>query len=122
MIFSRAIRNTVGRVIVATLLVAYAFNAAHACVASKATPATAFQNSDAGDCEAMNAPNICLQHCTSNDQNAGYVVFIAIATSERAALILPRQARSSTPILVTLGESKRSPDPPPSIRFCSFQL
>jgi hypothetical protein len=105
------------------MLFAQAVLAAQACVAAVASPAMAIEQSDHdGHCGVVRNPGACLQHCTAGDQTI-FQLQVAIPGMPAAPVLTvpvignpdgsPRE-----PVVVLT----RSPDPPRSIRFCSFQL
>ena len=111
------------RILVGALLFAQVVNAAHACVAPALTPSMAFaQAADDGHCGKTINANSCLQQCTATDQSASHAEVPVLATPHVAILIVPRAAPVTVAQAVSAGTPHRSSDPPPSIRFCSFQL
>lgn len=110
---------------VGLLLFTQAIAIVEACVAPESQPSMAFSEAKGhSGCEGesgVNA-NACLQHCTSGSQST---VQFPVAMIERPTLAVlsvpvapyadPVQPQSATC-------NQPSTDPPPSIRFCSFQL
>lgn len=120
---SLRIRRLVCHLMALALLFSQAVSAAQACVEPAATPAMAIASDMADmDCEQRATPNVCLQQCTAGDQSSAQVQ-VAVAEMPRLAVltvpVLPDRGVRSTEAIACLA---RSPDPPPSIRFCSFQL
>jgi hypothetical protein len=124
-IFSRRkrTRELTGWLIAAALLFAQAVGAVHACVGAAQTPAMAFAESHhEGGCAKTVNQNACLQQCMADNQSTAQV---QLAVAEMPALpvltvlaALDSSARLPEAVIVLA----RSPGPPPSIRFCSFQL
>lgn len=116
-------RRAICRLLAAVMLFAQAVLAAQACIAAVPSPAMAVMQSDHdGGCGMVRNPGACLQHCTAGDQSISQVQ-VAIADLPAATVLTVPATRDSgatlsEPIVVL----SRSPDPPASIRFCSFQL
>jgi hypothetical protein len=111
------------------LLFAQALAIAQACVTPDATPAMAFADDIASqDChDAVLAnpqpnPNSCLQHCNAGDQTTAQVPADVPAMPEVAVLIVQVLAETAPVFARAETCELHSPDPPPSLRFCSFQL
>jgi hypothetical protein len=114
-------RRLLARFAIGLLLFAQAIGIVQACVDADAKPAMAFTEPMRGcNEESGTTANACLQHCTSGDQSTAQV-YAGIAE-------MPRVAAWYLPVVTTASNrpvarcSSRSTDPPPSIRFCSFQL
>jgi hypothetical protein len=124
---NRRIRLLVSRVSILMLLFAQSLYAAQPCQMPVHEPAMAFsdmQNSDMQSmgCHANGNINACLQQCTADDQSTAQVQIAVAVAPAAAVLTLPvvLDARDKLPDTVIV--LARSPDPPPSIRFCSFQI
>jgi hypothetical protein len=122
-ILSRRSRELTGWLVAAALLFAQAIGAVHACAGAAHSPAMAFAESrhEGGCAETMNQ-NACLQQCTADDQGTAQVQVAIAVMPAPAALTVPVAIDSSARLPDTVIVLARSPDPPPSIRFCSFQL
>jgi hypothetical protein len=122
-ILSRRTRKLTGWLVAAALLFAQAIGVAHACVGMAHSPAMAFMEShDEGGCAGMVNRNACLQQCMADDQNTAQVQVAVAVVPAPAVLTILVALDSSVRIPDTVIVLTRSPDPPPSIRFCSFQL
>ena len=111
------------RVLVGVMLFAQVINAAHACVAPALSPAMAFAHAgDDGPCSKTINANSCLQQYTATDQNLSHAEVPALAAPDVAVLTLPRESPATVVQGVAAAVPHRATDPPPSIRFCSFQL
>ena len=111
------------RVLLGVMLFAQVINASHACVAPALSPAMAFaQSGDDGHCSNTINANSCLQQYTATDQSAGHAEVPVLASPDVAVLILPREAPVTVSQAVSAAVPHRATDPPPSIRFCSFQI
>jgi hypothetical protein len=116
-------RKFTGWLIAAALLFAQGIGIVHACVGAAQSPAMAFAESHhEGGCAQTANKNACLQQCTADNQSTAQV---QLAVAEMPALPVlsvpvPLDSRARLPDAVIL--LARSPDRPPSIRFCSFQL
>ena len=125
MTFSRRKRNRelTGWLVAAALLFAQAIGAAHACVGAAQSPAMAFaQSHHEGGCTQTVNQNACLQQCTADNQSTAQVQFAVAEMPALPVLSIPVAPDSSARLPDTVIVLARSPDPPPSIRFCSFQL
>jgi hypothetical protein len=116
-------RKTFVWLLAGVLLFGQAVGISQACSTPSATPAMAFSDDMAGmDCANKVNPNACLQQCTAGDQSSSHVQ-IAVAEMPRLVVLTVATAFQST---ASLSESvlslAHSSGPPPSIRFCSFQL
>jgi hypothetical protein len=111
------------RVVLLALLFAQSLYAAQPCALPVHQPAMAFGDMQDMDCGSNPTPNACLQHCTAGDQsNTGDVQAAAPGMPADAVLTLPMAHDHATAPARPVVFLARSPDPPPSIRFCSFQL
>ena len=124
MIFSGPrIRLAICRFLTAGMLLAQAIGFAQACVEVAPSPTMAFAQSDHdGDCGKTANQNACLQQCTAGDQNSTQFQVAIAAMPAIAVLTVPVVPERGVCTAVTLVSLAHSPDPPPSIRFCSFQL
>ena len=111
------------RVLIGVMLFSQVINAAHACITPALSPAMAFaQAGDDGHCSKTINANSCLQQYTATDQSPIQAEVPALATPAVAVLTLPREAPATVVQGVSATVPHRATDPPPSIRFCSFQL
>jgi hypothetical protein len=123
MIFTRRTRELIGWLVAAALLFAQAVGAAHACVGAARTPAMAFAESHhEGGCTKTVNQNACLQHCTADNQSTSQVQVAVAEMPALPVLIVPQAVDSSARLPDAVIVLARSHDPPPSIRFCSFQI
>ena len=124
MIFGRLLnRLTICRLVTAAMLFAQAIGVAQACIEAAPSPSMAFTQTDHdGDCGKTVNQNACLQQCTAGDQSSAQVQ-VAVATMPAIAVLVvsvaPGRAACPADALASLSHS---PDPPASIRFCSFQI
>lgn len=123
MILTRRTRKLTGWLIAAALLFAQAVGAVHACVGAAQTLAMAFAEShyEGGCAETVNQ-NACLQQCTADNQSPSQVQVAVAEMPAVPVLSVPAALDSSARLPDAVIVLARSPDPPPSIRFCSFQL
>jgi hypothetical protein len=112
------LRHT-ARLLAAALLFAQALTVAQACVEADARPAMAFEESD---CHRPANPNDCLQQCTAGDQSSSYAQVVVAGMPGLAVLTVPVARDHGTRPDPTVLFLAHSPDPPTSIRFCSFQI
>ena len=111
------------RVLIGVMLFSQVINAAHACITPALSPAMAFANTgDNGHCNKAINGNSCLQQYTATDQSSNPAEVPALATPDVAVLTLPRETPATVVPSVSAIVPHRATDPPPSIRFCSFQL
>ena len=125
MIFFRrkCTREVTGWLIAAALLFAQAVGAVHACVGAAQTPAMAFAElHHEGGCTQTVNQNACLQQCTADNQSTAQVQPAVAEMPVLPVLSVPMALDSGTRLPDAVIVLARSPDPPPSIRFCSFQL
>ena len=119
----RRLSVTLGRVLIGTMLFAHLVNAGQACVMPALSPAMAFaEAAHNGNCAKRINPNSCLQQSTATDQSFSHAELALSGMPNVAAFTLPRASVATTPYIVAVAVPHRSTDPPPSIRFCSFQL
>lgn len=129
MMYFRNTRVMLSSVIVVFLLLSQAIAIAQACTDLEATPAMAFsademagQNCHGSVPPNTSNPNACLQHCTAGDQTTAQAPAVIAGMPALAVLTVPMPAERA-PVFAHLEACELlSPDPPPSIRFCSFQL
>jgi hypothetical protein len=106
------------RLLLAMLLFAQGAFVAHACE-TPATPTVAFMSDEACHGTSVGIANACLAHCLQSDQavDSHTSIFLPPVTAfcavDAAWIELPTAFRTM-PI--------HAADPPPSIRFCSFQI
>ena len=117
----RKTRSLTGLIIL-MLLFAQSLFAALPCQMPDEKPAMAFSDMAGMDCAEKGNPNACLQQCTVADQNTTHVQVAVAAMPLLAALTIPVADREANPPAFPVVHSVHSPDPPPSIRFCSLQL
>ena len=121
---SRVRRRSVafGRVVLGVMMFAQLVNAGQACVMPP-SPVMAFANADHdGDCAKRVNPNSCLQQSIATDQSFGQAELPVLVMPDVAVLTIPRTLVATTSYIIATAVPHRSTDPPPSIRFCSFQL
>lgn len=111
------------RLLVGALVFAQGLAIAQTCM-EEARPVMAFEESalEESDCHRPANPNDCLQQCTAGDQSSAYVQVIVAGPPGLPVLTVPAASDRDirpTPMILSLAHS---PDPPPSIRFCSFQI
>ena len=104
------------------LLFAQSLFAALPCQMSGQGPAMAFTDMAGMECAQKGNPNACLQQCTIADQSTTHFQVAIAVTPLVAALIVPLADRQVILHGVAAARPIHFPDPPPSIRFCSFQL
>ena len=123
MILTRRTRKLTGWLIAAALLFAQAVGAVHACVGAAQSPAMAFAESHhEGGCAQTVNQNACLQQCTADNQSTAQVQLAVAEMPALPVLSIPAALDSSARLPDAVIVLARAPDPPPSIRFCSFQL
>jgi len=111
----------VTRAMIPVLLFAQSLYAAQPCKTPVHEPAKAVTGSP--DCHKDTVtPNACLQQCTAGDQGSAQVEIAVEPMPAIAVLTVPVAPLRVVCPAVTLISFAHSPDPPPSIRFCSFQL
>src|SRR5690349_14040592 len=111
------------------LLFAQTVAIAQACIAVDATPAIAFTEVSGvqgchgdGPVSPQPNPNACLQHCTAGDQTTAQAPAALPALPSVAVLTVPVLTENVTMFARAHACELNSPDPPRSLRFCSFQL
>jgi hypothetical protein len=110
------------RMLLGVMLLAQVVNAGQACVMPP-SPVMAFANADHdSDCAKRVNPNSCLQQSIAADQSFGQAELPVLAMPDVAVLTLPREVVATASFVITTAVPHRSTDPPPSIRFCSFQI
>ena len=124
MTFGRSrFRRAICRLVAAAMLFAQAIGVAQTCIEATQSPTMAFADAhQKGDCDKTVNKNACLQQYTAGDQSSAQVQVAVAATSAIAVLTVPSVPDRGACPAVTLVSLAHSPDPPPSIRFCSFQL
>ena len=120
---SRRTRELTGWLVAAALLFAQAVGTVHACIGAAHSPAMAFAESHhAGGCAETVNRNACLQQCMADEQSTSQVQVAVAEMPALPALSVPAALESSARLPDAVIVLARSPGPPPSIRFCSFQL
>jgi hypothetical protein len=116
-------RKLTGWFLAGVLLIAQAIGAANACVVATHSPAMAFAETihPSGCTQTVNK-NACLQQCTFDDQSTTQVQFAVAEMPRLAVLVVPDAIDSSAKFRDAFICLAHSPDPPASIRFCSFQI
>jgi hypothetical protein len=123
MMYSRHIRKLTSWLLAGALLFAQAVGMAHACVGAAHSPTMAFaQTAHEDGCHQTMNRNSCLQQCTADNQNIGEVQVAIAEPPALAGLTLPVAINSGVRLPDAIVVLAHSPDPPASIRFCSFQL
>ena len=116
-------RRAICRLVTAGMLFAQAIGIAQACVEVALSPTMAFApTGHDGDCDKTVNKNACLQQYTAGDQSSPQVQVAVAAMPAIVVLTVPVAPVRVVCPAVTLASLAHSPDPPPSIRFCSFQL
>ena len=102
---------------------AHAIGVAQACIEATQSPTMAFAvPHQKGECDKTVNKNASLQQFTAGDQSSAQVQAAVAAMPAIAVLTVPVAPVRVVCPAVTLASLAHSPDPPPSIRFCSFQL
>ena len=102
---------------------AQAIGVAQACIEATQSPTMAFADPHhKDDCDKRVNKNACLQQYTAGDQSSAQVQVAVAAMPAIAVLTVPVAPVRVVCPAVALVSLTHSPDPPPSIRFCSFQL
>jgi len=116
------------RLLVGALLFAQGLAIAQTCM-EEARPAMAFQGSafeesaiEESDCHQPANPNDCLQQCTAGDQSSAYAQVFVAGLPGLAVLTVPAATDHDVRPAAAILSLAHPPDPPPSIRFCSFQI
>src|SRR5713226_8923334 len=122
--FSRSrSRRAICHLLTVGIFFAQAIGIAQACVEATQSPTMAFADPhQKGDCGKTVNKNACLQQYTAGDQSSAQVQVAVAAMPAIAVLTVPVAPVRLVRPAVTLTFLTHSPDPPPSIRFCSFQL
>jgi len=111
------------RALIGVMLLGQAINAAYACTLPQLSPAMAFAHAgDTDHCSQQRNANSCLLQYIASDQSASHAEIPVFGMPTVPVLIVPAAATAtvSRPAAATLAH--HATDPPPSIRFCSFQL
>lgn len=119
--FNRRIRLALNSFVVSAMLFAQYVDAAQACAESRDTPQMAFVDTRCGE---MSSQNVCLHQYVSDFQNSGATQvpvadFSRIVVLAIAAFPVERHLNNLHDYLLY---RQSSSDPPPTIRFCSFQI
>lgn len=122
MFTNRHTKLLVTRSILALLLFAQSLYAVQPCAMPIHEPEMAFNDMAGMDCGKMGSANNCLQQCQAGDQTAGHPQVVAAEMPALVVLRLPLAFESAVSVPQTATAIAHSPDPPPSIRFCSLQL
>jgi hypothetical protein len=80
------------------------------------------QTAHEGSCHQTMNRNSCLQQCTADSQNIAEVQVAIVELPALTGLTLPIAIDSGVRLADAVPVPAGSPDPPASIRFCSFQL
>jgi hypothetical protein len=116
-------RCAICRSIAAVMFFAQAIGVAQACIEATQSPTMAFSDPhQKGDCDKTVNKNACLQQYTAGNQSSAQVQGAVAAMPAIAVLTVPVAPVRVVCPAVALASLAHSPDPPPSIRFCSFQL
>lgn len=117
--FARA----VCRLVLAAMLFAQAIGVAQACSVAAHSPTMAFAPTQHdGDCGKTVNQNACLQLCTAGDQNSAHAEVAVAPMPTAPALVVAAAPDRAICLPAAINTRSPSPDPPASIRFCSFQL
>lgn len=128
MMLTSSNRRIVSCLLAGAFLFAQAIGIVQACVGPEMAPEMAFsQGMTEHDCDAPTPakipnPNACLQHCTAGDQTTAQVPAIVASMPGIAVLTVPMPDERPHAMARAVAYESHSPDPPRSIRFCSFQL
>jgi hypothetical protein len=83
----------------------------------------AFDEDMAGmDCAQEGNPNACLQQCTANDQSTGQNQIFVAEIPQAGVLVVITLVDFTVRLSKSVINLGHPPGPPPSIRFCSFQI
>ena len=116
-------RRAICHLLTAGMFFAQAIGVAQACIEATQSPTMAFADPhQKDDCDKTVNKNACLQQFTAGDQSSTQVQVAVAAMPAIAVLTVPVAPVRVVCLAVTLVSLAHSPDPPPSIRFCSFQL
>lgn len=117
------VRHVVCRLVVAAMLFAQAIGIAQACIEVSQSPTMAFEDANhEGDCEKTVNQNACLQQYTAGDQSTTQVQVVVAEMPRLAVLTISAAFDPDAKLVEAVFCPAHSPDPPPSIRFCSFQI
>ena len=117
------VRRVVCHLVVATMLFAQAIGIAQACIEVSQSPTMAFEDANhEGDCEKTVNQNACLQQYTAGDQSTTQVQVVVAEMPRLAVLTISAAFDPGARLAEAVFCPAHSPDPPPSIRFCSFQI
>jgi hypothetical protein len=106
-----------------SLLFAQAIGVAQACIEATQSPTMAFADTyHEGDCGKTVNKNACLQQYTAGDQSTAQVQAAVAEMPKLAVLVVPAALDPGACFPEVVLYPVHSPDPPPSLRFCSFQL
>jgi hypothetical protein len=117
----RTTRSLTGFIIL-MLLFAQSLFAALPCQMPEQKPGMAFEDMEGMDCAQKVNPNACLQQYVGGDQSTNHVHPGIADMSGLAVLTVPLADRRAAQLVFRAVCLAHSPDPPPSIRFCSFQI
>lgn len=118
------VRRVICHLVAATMLFAHAVGVAQACIEVSQSPTMAFSNAnhEEDDCEKTVNKNVCLQQYTAGNQSSAYAQVVVVAMPGLAVLTVPVVTDHGIRTAPTVLSLAHSPDPPRSIRFCSFQI
>lgn len=115
--------TALGHSLIGAMLFGQLVNAVQACTMPSLSPVMAFASADhPSDCAKRVNPNSCLQQSTATDQSFSHGELAAFEIPDVVVLTVPREMVATTTFVFATTVPHRSTDPPPSIRFCSFQL
>lgn len=117
-------RLAVCQLLTAMMLFAQAIGLAQACAVATHSPAMAFARTHHhdGECGKTVNRNACLQQCTAGDQSSAHAEVAVAPMPMTPVLTLAATPDRGACLPVVVTTRPHSPDPPASIRFCSFQL
>ncbi len=118
----RRATRSLGRFIVLMLLFGQSLAAVLPCQMPEQKPAMAFSDMAGMDCAGKGNPNACLQQCIGADQSTNHVQVGFAGIPQVAILTVPVAVSRVIAPALPADYLAHSPDPPSSIRFCSFQL
>jgi hypothetical protein len=120
---NRRVTRSLGRFIILMLLFGQSLSVALPCQMPDQTAAMAFEDMGDMDCAQKGNPNACLQQYVGADQSTSHHVQAGIADVSQIAVLIVQLPDIGAALPVFRAASlAHSPDPPPSIRFCSFQI
>lgn len=120
--FHRRTTRLLGRLVILMLLFGQSLSAALPCQMPDRKPAMAFEDMADMDCAQKVNPNACLQQYVGADQSTNHVQPGIADMSGLAVLTVPLADSGAAQPVFLPACLAHSPDPPLSIRFCSFQL